>query len=146
MLAVSVENHFKYEESSFKTANYVLLSSELDISITDGLINQTQTKVDVNRQITFFQLIKQAVRSEEINRFACYLIKDGVIWRKFEFTLTNLIFNTEECKVATFRDLTEQLKLVKIQEDNRLLQMLTQSVTHEMVTPLKCVVELTTTT
>ena len=54
MLAVSVENHLKYEESSFKTANYVLLSSELDISDTDGLINQTQTKVDVNRQITFF--------------------------------------------------------------------------------------------
>ena len=54
MLAVSVENNVKYEESSFKAANYVLLSSELDISDTDGLINQTQTKVDVNRQITFF--------------------------------------------------------------------------------------------
>ena len=65
--------------------------------------------------------------------------------RKFELTLTNLIFNTEECKVATFRDITEQLELAKIEEDNRLLQMLTSSVTHEMVTLLKCVVELSTT-
>lgn len=42
--------------------------------------------------------------------------------------------------VATFRDITGLKKLAKIQADNKLLNMLTQSVTHEMVTPLKCMV------
>jgi K+-sensing histidine kinase KdpD len=54
--------------------------------------------------------------------------------------LTNLIFNKEECKVATFRDVTELKNIAKMQADNKLLQLLTSSVTHEMVTPLKCIV------
>jgi hypothetical protein len=54
MLAVSVENHVKYEESSFKVANYVLTSPEFDIPTTDFLIDRTLTKVEFNRQITFF--------------------------------------------------------------------------------------------
>jgi light-regulated signal transduction histidine kinase (bacteriophytochrome) len=54
--------------------------------------------------------------------------------------MSNLIFKNEECKVATFRDVTELKKLAKIEADNKLLQLLTSSVTHEMVTPLKCIV------
>jgi signal transduction histidine kinase len=50
------------------------------------------------------------------------------------------MFNQEECKVATFRDVTDKSKLAKIEADNKLLHMLTSSVTHEMVTPLKCMV------
>lgn len=34
--------------------------------------------------------------------------------RKLKMTLTNLIYNNEECKVATFRDVTESKKLAKI--------------------------------
>lgn len=54
--------------------------------------------------------------------------------------MSNLIFKNEECKVATFRDVTELKKIAKIEADNKLLQLLTSSVTHEMVTPLKCIV------
>jgi hypothetical protein len=54
MLAVSVENHVKYEESNFKVANYLLTSSKFDIPTTDFLIGQTLNNVELNRQITFF--------------------------------------------------------------------------------------------
>ena len=56
--------------------------------------------------------------------------------------LTNLIFNKEECKVATFRDITRSKQLVKVEKDNKLLHMLSSSVTHEMVTPLKVMINL----
>jgi light-regulated signal transduction histidine kinase (bacteriophytochrome) len=56
--------------------------------------------------------------------------------------LTNLIFNKEECKVATFRDVTRSKQLVKVEKDNKLLHMLSSSVTHEMVTPLKVIINL----
>jgi K+-sensing histidine kinase KdpD len=55
------------------------------------------------------------------------------------------MFNQEECKVATFIDVTEIQKFAKIEADNKLLQMLTSSVTHEMVTPLKCMVSFSET-
>lgn len=61
-------------------------------------------------------------------------------YRVLKLSLTNLMFNQEECKVATFRDVTDKSKLAKIEADNKLLHMLTSSVTHEMVTPLKCMV------
>ena len=56
--------------------------------------------------------------------------------------LTDLIFNKEECKVATFRDVTRSKQLVKVEKDNKLLHMLSSSVTHEMVTPLKVMINL----
>jgi signal transduction histidine kinase len=60
-------------------------------------------------------------------------------------TLTNLIFNQQECRVATIRDVTEVKRLAKIEADNKLLHMLTSSVTHEMLTPLKCMVSFSKT-
>lgn len=65
--------------------------------------------------------------------------------RKLLLTLTNLFFNKQECNVATFRDITELKKLAQIEADNKLLHMLTSSVTHEMVTPLKCMVSFSET-
>ena len=59
-----------------------------------------------------------------------------------ELKLTNLIFNKEECKVATFRDITRSRQLVKVKKHNELLHMLSSSVTHEMVTPLKAMINL----
>jgi hypothetical protein len=56
--------------------------------------------------------------------------------------LTDLIFNKEECKVATFRDVTRSKQLVKVEKDNKLLHLLSSSVTHEMVTPLKVMINL----
>ena len=60
--------------------------------------------------------------------------------RIFHLTLTNLMYNKEECQVATFRDVTNIKKLARIEADNKLLQLLSSSVTHEMVTPLKCII------
>jgi len=54
--------------------------------------------------------------------------------------INNLLYNNQECKVATFRNVTERKKLAKIEASNKLLHMLTSSVTHEMLTPLKCMI------
>jgi hypothetical protein len=44
----------------------------------------------------------------------------------------------------TFRDVTEVKKAAKIQAANKLLSLLTSTVTHEMVTPLKCMISFAT--
>ena len=52
------------------------------------------------------------------------------------------MFNDEECKVVAFRDVTEVQRIAKIEETNKLLNLLTSSVTHEMLTPLRCIVSM----
>ena len=61
-------------------------------------------------------------------------------YRIINLTLTSLLFNHEECRVLTFRDVTEVKKAAKIQEANKILSMLTSTVTHELLTPLKCMI------
>jgi signal transduction histidine kinase len=41
------------------------------------------------------------------------------------------------------RDITEIRKFSKISENNKMLTLLTSSVTHEMITPLKCILQFT---
>ncbi len=41
----------------------------------------------------------------------------------------------------TVRDITQIDKLAKLSADNKMLTLLTSSVTHEMITPLKCIIE-----
>ena len=69
----------------------------------------------------------------------------GAEYRELQLSLNNLMFNNYECKVATFRDVTEKKKLAKTEAANKLLHMLASSVTHEMVTPLKCMISFAAT-
>ena len=41
------------------------------------------------------------------------------------------------------RDITALSKISKISENNKILTLLTSSVTHEMITPLKCIIQFT---
>jgi signal transduction histidine kinase len=41
------------------------------------------------------------------------------------------------------RDITDVRKFSKISENNKMLTLLTSSVTHEMITPLRCIIQFT---
>ena len=56
-----------------------------------------------------------------------------------QMTVSKMWLDMEEFNVATFYDLTESKQLTKVEHSNRVLSLLTASVTHEMVTPLKCI-------
>jgi signal transduction histidine kinase len=53
----------------------------------------------------------------------------------------SLIYNAKQCQVLTVRDITQIERLAKLSADNKMLSLLTSSVTHEMITPLKCIIE-----
>ena len=57
----------------------------------------------------------------------------------------DIIFNNKQCKVLTIRDITEIKRFAKVSADNKMLSLLNSSVTHEMITPLKCVIQFGTT-
>lgn len=57
-----------------------------------------------------------------------------------ELQINSIIFNKSEVRVATFRDVTESKKLAKAEASSKLNSLFTSSVTHELVTPLKCMI------
>jgi hypothetical protein len=62
--------------------------------------------------------------------------------RTLQCNFQDLIFNDRQCKVLSIRDITEINNYVKVQAENRMLSLHTSSVSHEMITPLKCIVKL----
>lgn len=46
--------------------------------------------------------------------------------------------------MLTIRDISEINKFAKVSAENKMLSLLTSSVTHEMITPLKCIIQFGT--
>ena len=51
------------------------------------------------------------------------------------------MYNGKQCIVSIIRDITEVNKIAKLSAENKMLGLFTSSVTHEMITPLKCISE-----
>ena len=62
--------------------------------------------------------------------------------RTFQCNFQDLIFDDKQCKVLSIRDITEINNYANVQAENRMLSLHTSSVSHEMITPLKCIVKL----
>jgi hypothetical protein len=44
--------------------------------------------------------------------------------------------------VLTIRDISELDKVAKLEADNKMVTLYTSSITHELLAPLKCIIEL----
>ena len=64
--------------------------------------------------------------------------------RYLELQMNSISLNKEEYRVATFRETTESKRLARSEANTRMVQLLSSSVTHEMVTPLKCIISFAT--
>jgi K+-sensing histidine kinase KdpD len=58
---------------------------------------------------------------------------------KVQISFQSMFFNNEECKVIRIRDITVHKQLQKAQSENKMLSFLQASVSHELVTPIKCI-------
>jgi len=56
-----------------------------------------------------------------------------------QVTHQNIFYNNRECKILNIRDVTALKKLAKAEDENKVMQLLTASVSHELITPLKCI-------
>ena len=54
----------------------------------------------------------------------------------------NFIFDEKECQLINFTDVTAYTKLQKEEDTNRLLKTLNTSVHHEMLVPIKTMIEI----
>ena len=54
----------------------------------------------------------------------------------------DFIFEDQECQIINVTDLTAYTKLQKEEDENKLLKMLNASIHHEMLTPVKTMIEI----
>lgn len=50
------------------------------------------------------------------------------------------MFAQKQCLVFTCKDITKIKEHAKLAADNKLLQLISSSVSHEMLTPIKCII------
>lgn len=54
----------------------------------------------------------------------------------------DFVYDGQDCKILTFRDITNVRNYAKAQEERNLMHLIVSGVSHEMLTPLKCIIEL----
>ena len=59
--------------------------------------------------------------------------------RFLSLQLSRITLSKEEYRVATFSDVTESMKAQRVEANARMVHFLTSNITHEMLTPLKCI-------
>lgn len=64
--------------------------------------------------------------------------------RKLILTSQKILFKGNECQILTIRDISAQKELKKSEEKNSLLNLLTSSVSHELMTPIRCIITFAT--
>jgi signal transduction histidine kinase len=58
---------------------------------------------------------------------------------KVQISFQSLFFNNKECRILRIRDVTAHKQLVKAENENKMLSFLQASVSHELLTPIKCI-------
>jgi signal transduction histidine kinase len=51
-------------------------------------------------------------------------------------------FNQKQCKMISFRDISFLSVNAKLQADNKMLQLMSSTISHEMITPLSCMIAI----
>lgn len=76
---------------------------------------------------------------------AVYLPKSGQEPKEYLFQLTvaSIIYNNRQTRVLTFKDVSFINEVAKLSAHNKLMNTLSSQVSHEMLTPLKCIIQVT---
>lgn len=64
-------------------------------------------------------------------------------YKQVQIQIQSLIYNGKECRVLLVRDVSEIREKAKLRAEVRMLQHMQSIVSHEMITPLRCITNLT---
>lgn len=68
------------------------------------------------------------------------MTKNDSTTKYLKLQMSQMFLDQDEYRVATFIDETESKTLAQVEQQNSLLSLFHSSVSHEMVTPLKCII------
>lgn len=142
MALLDLENHI------FEIAEKDLLSQNIDLNLFNvPNFVCAETRVEEKYYFSFNTLINNrdvlnltnGLEAKIIQSNPVSIIKSETVEKIVQIKLQNLIYNDEECYILTIRDLTSSKRLSEVENKNRVTGLLTASVSHELLTPLKCI-------
>jgi hypothetical protein len=61
----------------------------------------------------------------------------------FQVTIAELSFDCQSCKVVTLRDISQVYENTQLNAQNKTISIMSGAFSHEMLTPIRCVMQLT---
>jgi len=99
-----------------------------------------ESAFDDRATFSMLDILLQTFTQTSTNQTYEIKAKLGKETRYVQLQYSKMMLDRQEHFVATFHDMTESKRLQQAQGQNTLLSLLTSSVSHEMVTPLKCII------
>lgn len=62
--------------------------------------------------------------------------------KMWSVTVRELIFANKQCRILVMRDLSLIHQNMKLQSQNKMMSLLQSSISHEMLTPIRCIIEI----
>ena len=59
-----------------------------------------------------------------------------------EILVQNLIFNNKNCRMVSIRDVSKIQENEKLLANNKMLSLMSSCVSHEMITPMRCIIHI----
>jgi hypothetical protein len=61
----------------------------------------------------------------------------------FQITQDEIMFNNKKCRMVTGTDITKVQDNIRLQEEYNAIKLMSSFISHEMITPLRCMSQLT---
>ena len=106
------------------------------LSLKQILLQKNTQQLSTGQSVEVYKMIdtSQGLKNGKPEEKA---VKKTIIVKRMDF-----MFQEKECQIINITDLTAYIKLQKEEDTNRLLKTLNASVHHEMLTPVKTMIEI----
>ena len=106
------------------------------LSLKQILLQKNTQQLSTGQSVEVYKMIdtSQGLKNGKPDEKA---VKKTIIVKRMDF-----MFQEKECQIINITDLTAYIKLQKEEDTNRLLKTLNASVHHEMLTPVKTMIEI----
>ena len=142
------ENQVTLNTPIFKLAREVVSfsgSCNLSSNGDENSIEIQSSEIE-QQQNTFFSLadiLKSPEATLGMNTTRVAKVIEPASSRSVQISIQSLMFNSKQCQVLTCRDITQIKQNVKLSSDNKMLSLMSSAVSHEMITPIKCMISMT---
>ena len=133
--------------------NQINLKAPLFLIRSKGLDKKSVNSVDSGERpenpkklFSILDLLEQQ-DSEDATLVNIVNVIGGTVQSKklWSLSLRNMIFKSKQCRVLQLRDVSMIRENVRLANSNKMMSLVQSSINHEMLTPIKCIIQTVST-
>lgn len=139
----------KYSKTNLQTKMFKLkekLAAQRS-NFAESVFNESENEDNGENQVNLLSiadLVEDEAAQTEVKALAKLILPESEVdeIKVVQITRTELIYNGKQCIVVKLRDISEIREKAKLSAENKMLSLMASSVSHEMITPMRCIVHL----